>query len=155
MPQGMRDYSEPGSAATGSYHLQFDLAPNGSAAAWKSAGPQRGPLGEGRDGAVAVAALIAARRADGIPVAVACRTLGVSRFWFYKHKDRRRPPRAQRRERLKAEVACCFALHEGKYGSPRITADLWDAGWRVSENTVEGVTTWSNRSACQLGGTSA
>ena len=46
---------------------------------------QRGPLGEGRDGAVAVAALIAARRADdGIPYAVSCRALGVSRSWFYK-----------------------------------------------------------------------
>ena len=33
-------------------------------------------------GAVAVAALIAARRADGIPVAAACRALGVSRSWF-------------------------------------------------------------------------
>ena len=29
-----------------------------------------------------------------------------------------------------------FQVHEGKYGSPRITADLRDAGWRVSENTV-------------------
>ena len=84
-----------------------------------------------------MAALIAARRAqDGIPHAVACRALGVSRSWFYKHKDGRLPPRAQRRERLKAEVARLFALHEGKYGSPRITADLRDAGWRVSENTV-------------------
>lgn len=41
-----------------------------------------------------------------------------------------------RRERLNAEVARLFALHEGKYGSPRITADLREAGWRVSENTV-------------------
>src|SRR6516162_2578312 len=92
--------------------------------------------GEGRDGAVAVAALIAARRADGIPVAVACRAVGVSRSWFYKHKDGQLPPRAQRRERLKAEVARLFGLHKGRYGSPRITADLKDAGWRVSENTV-------------------
>jgi transposase InsO family protein len=84
-----------------------------------------------------VAVLIAARRAqDGIPHAVSCRALGVSRSWFYKHKDGQLPPRAQRRERLKAEVARLFALHEGKYGSPRITADLRDAGWRVSENTV-------------------
>jgi transposase InsO family protein len=83
-----------------------------------------------------VAALIAARRADGIPVAVACRALGVSRSWFYKHKDRRLPPRAQRRDRLRAEIARLFGLHGGKYGSPRITADLRDAGWRVSENTV-------------------
>ena len=67
---------------------------------------------------------------------MACRALGVSRSWFYKHKDGRLPPRAQRRERLKAEVARLFAVHEGKYGSPRITADLREAGWRVSENTV-------------------
>src|SRR6266436_10395735 len=44
--------------------------------------------------------------------------------------------RAQRREQLKAEVARLFALHERKYGSPRITADLREAGWRVGENTV-------------------
>ena len=84
-----------------------------------------------------MAALIAARRAeDGIPYAVACRALGVSRSWFYKWKDGRLPPRAARRQRLKAEVARLFAEHEGKYGSPRITAGLKDAGWRVSENTV-------------------
>ena len=86
-----------------------------------------------------MAALIAARRADGIPVAVACRALGVSRAWYYQHKDGRLPPRAQRRERLKAEVARLFAVHEGKYGSPRVTADLRDAGWRVSQNTVAAV----------------
>jgi len=83
-----------------------------------------------------VAAMIAARRADGIPVAVACRALGVSRAWFYQHKDGQLPPRARRRERLKAEVARLFAEHQGKYGSPRITADLREAGWRVSENTI-------------------
>ena len=84
-----------------------------------------------------MAALIAAQRAQhGIPHAVACRALGVSRAWFYKRKDGALPPRAQRRERLKAEVARLFAAHQGKYGSPRITADLREAGWRVSENTV-------------------
>jgi len=71
-----------------------------------------------------------------MPVVVACRALGVSRSWFYKHKNGRLPPRAQRRERLKAEVARLFGVHRGKYGSPRITADLREAGWRVSENTV-------------------
>jgi transposase InsO family protein len=80
--------------------------------------------------------MIAARRADGIPVAVACRAVGVSRAWFYQHKDARLPPQAQRRQRLKAEVARLFGAHEGRYGSPRITADLRDAGWRVSCNTV-------------------
>jgi putative transposase len=84
-----------------------------------------------------VAALIAARRAEqGIPYAVSCRALGVSRSWFYKWKAGQLPPRAVRRERLKAEVKRLFEVHGGKYGSPRITADLRDAGWRVSENTV-------------------
>jgi putative transposase len=84
-----------------------------------------------------VAALIAAQRDEHqIPHAVACRALGVSRSWFYKWRGGALPPRAQRRQRLAAEVARLFALHSGTYGSPRITADLRDAGWRVSENTV-------------------
>ena len=68
-----------------------------------------------------------------------CRALGVSQSWFYKWKDGELPPRAARRERLKAEIARLFAAREGKDGSPRITAALRDAGWRVSENTVAGL----------------
>ncbi len=84
-----------------------------------------------------MAAFIAAQRElHGIPHAVACRALGVSQAWFYKWAGGELPPRAARRERLKAEVARLFGLHEGKYGSPRITADLKDAGWKVSQNTV-------------------
>jgi len=84
-----------------------------------------------------VAVLIAAQREQHqIPHAVACRALGVSRSWYYKWAGGRLPSRAARRQRLKAEVARLFALHAGKYGSPRITAGLKDAGWRVSENTV-------------------
>jgi putative transposase len=87
-----------------------------------------------------VAALIAAQRDQHqIPHAVACRALGVSQSWFYKWKDARPGPRAQRREKLKAEVGRLFRVHQGKYGSPRITADLREAGWRVSENTVAGL----------------
>jgi putative transposase len=74
--------------------------------------------------------------AHGVPPAVSCRALGVSQSWFYKWKDGQFPPRAARRERLKAEIARLFAEREGKDGSPRITAALRDAGWRVSENTV-------------------
>jgi len=88
-----------------------------------------------------VAVLIAAQREQHqIPHAVACRALGVSRSWYYKWAGGRLPSRAARRQRLKAEVARLFALHAGKYGSPRITADLKDAGWRVSENTVAALT---------------
>ena len=87
-----------------------------------------------------MAALIAAQRAEHrIPHAVSCRALGVSESWFYKWNNARPGPRAERRDRLKAEVARLFTGHQGKYGSPRITADLRDAGWRVSENTVAGL----------------
>jgi putative transposase len=84
-----------------------------------------------------VAALIAAQRDEHqIPHAVACRALGVSRSWFYKHKDGTLTRRAGRRQVLAAEVRRLFAAHRGTYGSPRITADLREAGWAVSENTV-------------------
>ena len=88
-----------------------------------------------------MAALIAAQRAEHrIPHAVSCRALGVSESWFYKWASHARagtlPPQAARRERLAAEVGRLFGLHRGKRGSPMITADLRDAGWRVSENTV-------------------
>jgi len=88
-----------------------------------------------------VAAFIAAQRdAHRIPHGVACRALGVSQSWFYKWASHAGagtlPPRAARRARLAAEVRRLFALHQGKRGSPMITADLQDAGWRVSENTV-------------------
>jgi putative transposase len=87
-----------------------------------------------------VAAFIAAQRAGhGIPYAVSCRALGVSEGWLYKWKDGDRSPRRARRERLKAEVRRLFAEHKGKRGSPMITADLHDAGWRVSKNTVAAV----------------
>jgi len=88
-----------------------------------------------------VAAFVAAQRDDHrIPHAVACRALGLSQSWFYKWAGHARagtlPPRAARRARLAAEVRRLFELHQGKRGSPMITADLKDAGWRVSENTV-------------------
>jgi len=60
----------------------------------------------------------------------------VSRSWFYKWKDGDRSPRRARRERLKAEVRRLFEEHKGKRGSPMIAADLQEAGWTVSKNTV-------------------
>jgi len=87
-----------------------------------------------------VAAFIASQRErHGVPQAVSCRALGVSQSWFYKWKGGELPPRAARRQRLKAEVARLFAAREGKDGAPRISAALRDAGWRVSENTVAGL----------------
>ena len=87
-----------------------------------------------------MAALIAAQRDQHrVPHAVACRALGVSRSWFYKHKDGTLTARAARREALAAEVRRLFTAHRGTYGSPRITADLRAAGWKVSENTVAAI----------------
>jgi putative transposase len=87
-----------------------------------------------------VAALIAAQRDEHqIPHAIACRALGVSRSWFYKWKDHALAPRAARKEALAAEVRRLFKDHRGTYGSPRITADLRAAGWKVSTNTVAAV----------------
>jgi putative transposase len=87
-----------------------------------------------------VAALIAAQRDEHqIPHALACRALGVSRSWFYKWEHGELPPGAARRATLAAEVRRLFKAHRGTYGSPRITADLREAGWRVSENTVAAV----------------
>jgi putative transposase len=87
-----------------------------------------------------VAALIAAQRDEHrIPHAVTCRALGVSRSWFYRWKDGTLSARAARRAALAAEVCRLFAAHRGTYGSPRIAADLREAGWKVSKNTVAAV----------------
>jgi transposase InsO family protein len=81
--------------------------------------------------------MIAAQRDQHqIPHTTACRALGMSRSWFYKHKNGELPPREARRQALAAEVRRLFRAHRGTYGSPRITADLREAGWKISENTV-------------------
>lgn len=84
-----------------------------------------------------MAGFIAAQRADhGVPHATACRALSVSQAWFYKWRDGDPSPQHARRELLKVAIRRLFAQHRGTYGSPRITADLRDEGWRVSQNTV-------------------
>jgi transposase InsO family protein len=84
-----------------------------------------------------VATFIAAQRDTyRVPQAVGCRALGVSQAWFYKWRHGDASPRHARREQLKIAIRRWFAKHHGTYGSPRITADLRDEGWRVSQNTV-------------------
>jgi transposase InsO family protein len=86
---------------------------------------------------VSLAAVVAAQRAEhGIPYAVSCRALGVSQAWFYKWRRGDASVRRARRAALAALIAYLFKKHRGSYGSPRITADLRELGWRVSENTV-------------------
>jgi putative transposase len=84
-----------------------------------------------------VARFIAVQRVEHhIPHATACRALGVSPAWFYKWREGDASPRRARREQLAIAIRQLFAAHHGKCGSPRITDDLREAGWRVSEKTV-------------------
>lgn len=84
-----------------------------------------------------MAEFIAAQRDEhDVPQASACRALAVSPAWFYKWRHGDPSPQHARREQLKIAIRRLFAAHRGTYGSPRITADLREQGWRVSENTV-------------------
>jgi transposase InsO family protein len=86
---------------------------------------------------VTVASFIAAQRAQHqIPYATACRALGVSQAWFYKWAHGDASVQHARREQRTVAIRRLFAAHRGRYGSPRITADLREEGWRVSVNTV-------------------
>jgi transposase InsO family protein len=86
---------------------------------------------------VSVAAFIGSQRTKhGVPHAVTCRALGLSESWFYKWRDRPLSPRQVRRAELADKVREFFDASGGTYGSPRITLDLWAAGYQVSENTV-------------------
>jgi putative transposase len=89
---------------------------------------------------VSLAGFVATQRTEhGIPHATACRALGVSQAWLYKWRHGDVSKRRARRQALAAAIAELFARHKGTYGSPRITADLNEAGWRVSVNTVAAV----------------
>ncbi|MEV1328422.1 IS3 family transposase [Micromonospora costi] len=97
----------------------------------------RGPVGEGSDGPVSVAAFIASQRTEhDVPHAVACRALGVSQSWFYKWRDRQPTPRQDRRVRLADAVRRVFDDSGDTYGSPRVGDELREQGWQVSDNTV-------------------
>ena len=89
---------------------------------------------------MSVASFIAAQRTEHrVPHAVTCRLLGVSQSWFYKWHDRPPTPRQLRRAALDAAVKASFddsGGTPGTYGSPRVFADLVEAGWRVSRKTV-------------------
>ena len=67
---------------------------------------------------------------------MSCRALGVSPGWFFKWRRGDASLRRKRRAALAALIRYLFDKHHGSYGSPRITADLQDLGWRVSKNTV-------------------
>ena len=76
-----------------------------------------------------------------VPHTVTCLLLGVSLAWFYKWAQRaQRPgphtPTEERRAGLDVAVEKAFNDARGLHGSPRLHADLREAGWLVSEKTV-------------------
>lgn len=75
-------------------------------------------------------------RKGEFPVAVMCRVLGVSRAGFYAWRTR--PPSAaeQRREDLTHQVRRIHAEVRGRYGSPRMHAELVAGGHPCSVNFV-------------------
>jgi putative transposase len=80
-----------------------------------------------------------------VPHTIVCALLGVSVAWFYKWLDRAQgpsagsglhTPRDRRRDTVDRAVKTAFGKARGVHGSPRLHADLVEAGWKVSEKTV-------------------
>jgi putative transposase len=62
--------------------------------------------------------------ADGVPVAVACRVLGVSRAGFYESRSRAPSARAVADAELGETITAIHAESRGSYGAPRVHAEL-------------------------------
>ena len=65
-----------------------------------------------------------------------CALLGVSRSGFYAWRDRVPCQRSRSDARLAVELRARFARHRGKYGRPRLTSDLREAGFPVNPKRV-------------------
>ncbi len=65
-----------------------------------------------------------------------CRVLSVSRSGYYDWRDRPESIRAQRHRGLTEKIRYFHQISRETYGSPRIRADLLEAGEPVGENTV-------------------
>ena len=81
--------------------------------------------------------------AEGHPVDVACRVLGVTRSGYYAWRDRPQSARGRRRKELAQKVTAVHEANRRVYGSPRVHRALLAAGEKVSENTV--ATGWAFR----------
>jgi transposase InsO family protein len=70
------------------------------------------------------------------PVTVMCETLGVSPQGFYAWRSRPQSEQRQRRGGLLVEIRAVHAEVKGRYGSPRIAAELQARGVPCCVNTV-------------------
>jgi len=92
---------------------------------------------------VSVARFVADQRTNyRVPHAKTCQWLGLSESWFYKwlartgHLDGLHTDTDRRRAEVDVAVAAAFQAARGLHGSPRLHADLREAGWVLSEKTV-------------------
>ena len=76
-------------------------------------------------------------RAVAFPVALMCRLLGVSKSGFYAWRDRPESARSRDDARLAVDIAAAHKRSRGRYGSPRVHAELQAQGVRVGRKRVE------------------
>jgi putative transposase len=83
---------------------------------------------------------VAARKAEGFPITMACQVARVSRQAYHDWQVRQAaaPSPAEIAEaELVAEIRSIHAEVDGTYGAPRVAAELVRRGWRVNEKRVE------------------
>jgi len=81
-------------------------------------------------------ALIDAENAN-FPIGLMCEQLGVSRSGYYAWKGREPSPRSVEDKRLGLHVAAAHDRSRGRYGSPRVHAELKAQGHRIGRKRVE------------------
>lgn len=80
-------------------------------------------------------AFIAAEKAS-FPVTVLCDVLDISRSGFYEWLEREPSARSWDDEKLKVRIAAIHERSSGRYGSPRVHAELRAEGFTVSRKRV-------------------
>ena len=70
------------------------------------------------------------------PIIVMCRVLGISESGFYAWRKRPACQRQREDAQLTEEIRQEFHAHRGRYGSPRLHAELRDQGRRISRKRV-------------------
>ncbi|WHX28119.1 IS3 family transposase [Virgibacillus halodenitrificans] len=69
-------------------------------------------------------------------VAKMCEVLGVWKSGYYDWRNRDKSEQKKRREKLTAEVKRVYMESKRRYGSPKITEQLKQEGWEISQKTV-------------------
>jgi transposase InsO family protein len=65
-----------------------------------------------------------------------CHTLKVSRSGYYRYLSSEISPRGAETEKLNDEINRIYKKNKCRYGSPRVTVQLRNEGWRVGKNRV-------------------